>query len=124
MLSAQRSNVAVYTVDPCGLEVDATCTKASRQNLRTIAELTGGFAVTDTNAPEASVDRMLAENGTVAGVPNRTSHVAKELLCCPAWDPVNWRYVVLVAKASSSGKRRRRAQGVIASAIAAITCGT
>jgi VWFA-related protein len=64
MLTAQRSNVAVYTVDPCGLEVDATCTRQSRQNLRTMAELTGGFAVTNTNAPEAAVDRMLAENGS------------------------------------------------------------
>lgn len=64
MLTAQRNNVAVYTVDPCGLEVDAGCTRASRQNLRTIAEVTGGFAVTNTNAPEAAVDRLLAENGT------------------------------------------------------------
>jgi VWFA-related protein len=64
ILTAQRSNVAVYTVDPCGLEVDAACTKASRQNLRAIAELTGGFAVINTNAPEAAVDRVLAENGT------------------------------------------------------------
>ena len=64
MLTAQRSNVAVYTVDPCGLEVDATCTRESRQNLRTMAELTGGFAVTNTNAPQDAVDRMLAENGT------------------------------------------------------------
>jgi VWFA-related protein len=64
MLTAQRNNVAVYTVDPCGLEVDAGCTRASRQNLRTVAEVTGGFAVTNTNAPEAAVDRLLAENGT------------------------------------------------------------
>jgi VWFA-related protein len=64
MLTAQRSNVAVYTFDPCGLEVDAGCTRESRQNLRSIAELTGGFAVIDTNAPESSVDRMLAENGS------------------------------------------------------------
>jgi hypothetical protein len=64
MLTAQRSNVAVYTVDPCGLEVDAGCTRQSRQSLRTIAEVTGGFAVTNTNAPEAAVDRLLAENGT------------------------------------------------------------
>lgn len=64
MLTAQRSNVAVYTVDPCGLEIDAGCTRESRQNLRTMAELTGGFAVTNTNTPQDAVDRMLAENGT------------------------------------------------------------
>jgi VWFA-related protein len=64
ILTAQRSNVAVYTVDPCGLELDAGCTRESRQNLRSIAEATGGFAVINTNAPEAAVDRMLAENGT------------------------------------------------------------
>ena len=64
MLAAQRSNVAVYTVDPCGLELDARCNRASRQSLRTMAELTGGFAVINTNAPQDAVDRMLAENGT------------------------------------------------------------
>ena len=64
LLTAQRSNVAIYTADPCGLEADPGCTRDSRQNLRTIAEVTGGFAVTNTNAPEASVDRMLAENGS------------------------------------------------------------
>ena len=64
LLTAQRSNVAIYTVDPCGLERDPGCTRDSRQNLRTIAERTGGFAVIDTNAPEAAIDRVLAENGT------------------------------------------------------------
>jgi VWFA-related protein len=63
ILIAQRSNVAVYPVDPCGLELGSGCSKASRENLRTIAESTGAFAVTNTNAPEAGVDRMLAENG-------------------------------------------------------------
>lgn len=43
MLTAQRHNVAVYTVDPCGLEADAGCNRMSRQNLRTIAEETGGL---------------------------------------------------------------------------------
>jgi len=33
-------------------------------SLRYLAEATGGFAVTNTNAPEAGVDRMLAENGS------------------------------------------------------------
>ncbi len=64
MLTAQRSNVAVYTIDPCGLESDATCTRTSRQSLRTIAEATGAFAVTNTNAQEESIERILAENGT------------------------------------------------------------
>ena len=64
LLTAQRSNVAIYTVDPCGLEADPGCTRDSRQNLRTIAEVTGGFAVVNTNAPGAGVDRMLAENGS------------------------------------------------------------
>lgn len=61
--TAQRSNVAVYTVDPCGLELDAGCTRQTRQNLRTIAEVTGGFATVDTNAPEGAVDRMMRETG-------------------------------------------------------------
>jgi VWFA-related protein len=64
MLTAQRHNVAVYTADPCGLESDAGCTKESRHSLRSIAEATGGFAVTNTNAPETVVERMLAESGT------------------------------------------------------------
>ena len=64
MLTAQRSNVAVYTVDPCGLESDLGCTRTTRQNLRTIAETTGGFAVVNTNALEAGIDRMMAESGT------------------------------------------------------------
>jgi hypothetical protein len=40
------------------------CSTYSRQNLQTLAEATGGFAVTNTNAPEAGVDRMIAETGT------------------------------------------------------------
>ena len=64
ILTAQRSNAAVYTVDPCGLDSGIGCTRESRQNLRSIAEQTGGFAVVNTNAPESFVDRMLAENGT------------------------------------------------------------
>ena len=64
ILTAQRSNVAVYTVDPCGLELNAECNRESRQSLQTLAEATGGFAVINTNRPEAGVDRMLSENGT------------------------------------------------------------
>jgi VWFA-related protein len=63
ILTAQRSNIAVYPVDPCGLDLDDGCSNASRDNLRSIAEGTGGFAVTNTNAPETGVDRMIEENG-------------------------------------------------------------
>ncbi|MEO7134338.1 MAG: VWA domain-containing protein, partial [Vicinamibacterales bacterium] len=61
--TAQRNNIAIYTVDPCGLERGPTCNSASRQSLRTIAESTNGFATVDTNAPELGVERMVAESG-------------------------------------------------------------
>jgi VWFA-related protein len=61
---AQRSNVAVYPVDPCALERDDGCSRESQDNLRSVAEGTGGFAVLNTNAPERGVDRMIEENGT------------------------------------------------------------
>jgi VWFA-related protein len=64
IVTAQRSNIAVYPVDPCGLTEDAGCSQNSRENLRSIAEGTGGFAVLNTNAPERGVDRIVAENGT------------------------------------------------------------
>ena len=64
ILTAQRSNIAVYPMDPCGLDLDEGCNTSSRDNMRSLAEATGGFAVTNTNAPERSVDRMVAENGT------------------------------------------------------------
>ncbi len=62
ILTAQRSNVAVYPVDPCGLS--AECSFSAQQNLRTLAESTGGFAVVNTNKPEDAVERIVAENGT------------------------------------------------------------
>lgn len=64
ILTAQRSNVSIYPIDPCGLALDDGCSTASRDNLRSLAEETGGFAVTNTNAPETGVDRMMAESGT------------------------------------------------------------
>ncbi|HXW06399.1 MAG TPA: VWA domain-containing protein [Vicinamibacterales bacterium] len=63
ILTAQRSNIAIYPVDPCGLSRDAGCSRDSQDHLRSIAEGTGGFAVLDTNAPELGVDRLIAENG-------------------------------------------------------------
>lgn len=63
IVTAQRSNIAVYPVDPCGLSQDAGCSRDTQEHLRSIAEGTGGFAVLNTNAPEGGVDRMIAENG-------------------------------------------------------------
>ena len=62
--TAQQQNIAIYTVDPCGLETGLACNSASRQSLRTIAEHANGFATLDTNAPELGVERMMAESGT------------------------------------------------------------
>ena len=63
ILTAQRNNIAIYPMDPCGLDLDQGCSTDSRQHLQSLAENTGGFAVTNTNAPEQSIDRMIAENG-------------------------------------------------------------
>ena len=64
VLTAQRSNIVIYPMDPCGLDLDQGCNTHSRQNLQSLADSTGGFAVTNTNAPEQSVERMMAESGT------------------------------------------------------------
>jgi VWFA-related protein len=60
--TAQRHNIAIYTVDPCGLETGLACNSASRQSLRTIAENTNGFATVNTNAPELGVERGISRN--------------------------------------------------------------
>ncbi len=64
ILIAQRNNVVVYPVDPCGLSRDAGCSMATQDRLRSIAEGTGGFATLNTNAPELGVERMVAESGS------------------------------------------------------------
>jgi VWFA-related protein len=64
IVTAQRSNVAVYPVDPCGLSRDAGCSMDTQDHLRSIAEGTGGFATLNTNAPELGVERMVAESGS------------------------------------------------------------
>lgn len=59
---AVRSNVTIYAIDPAGLQVDSA--RENRQFLQSISENTGGFAVVDTNAPEAAVPSILAESGS------------------------------------------------------------
>ena len=76
MVAATRANVVIYPVDPRGLTVDGgdivdeappsggTGTLASRSNLRALARLTGGFAVTNTNLYEANFERVVRENSS------------------------------------------------------------
>ena len=63
MGNARMANVTIYTFDPCGLEVDRGCTRQSRRSLETMAESSGGFAITNVNSPDAGLDRMFAESG-------------------------------------------------------------
>jgi len=53
-----HANVTVYTFDPDGLKVGGR----ANPGLRWLAESTGGRAVVDTNAPEAHVAPVMAEN--------------------------------------------------------------
>ena len=59
--TAQRSNVAVYALDPAGLDIARS---RDRQNtLRSISEGTGGFATVDTNDFDPAIDRVIEESG-------------------------------------------------------------
>jgi VWFA-related protein len=57
---AALSNVAVYALSPRGLAVQDH--RLEREFLQSMAESTGGFAVVNTNAPEARVDEVFAAN--------------------------------------------------------------
>ncbi len=64
-----RGNVAVYPLDPCGLQIasardiDAPNARLEAQaDLQALAEVTGGFAVTNTNNFSRAFDRLVAEN--------------------------------------------------------------
>lgn len=78
MTAATRGNVTIYAIDPMGLSPDgaladrATAFSAderdarrdARTNLRTFAELTGGFAFTDQNNIDAAFTRIVRENSS------------------------------------------------------------
>jgi VWFA-related protein len=60
--NAQRANVAVYAIDPTGLDVEED--NRRRDYLETLAANTGGIAVTDSNELEPGVERIYEENST------------------------------------------------------------
>ncbi len=77
LTAATRSNVTVYPIDPRGLtaeggfgdsegppEIDRAGDMDSRQNVRAIAEATGGFALVNSNSFEATFDRIVRENSS------------------------------------------------------------
>src|SRR5688500_2402611 len=75
MRAALRGNVAVYPVDPKGLNVDGgggeemdiptvTTTPGGVASLRAIAEVTGGFALANSNNFDNAFERIVRENST------------------------------------------------------------
>jgi VWFA-related protein len=68
---ATRNNIAIYPIDPGGLTTDLseagsndTSELDRRMNLRGLAEITGGFALTGSNNYEAAFERLVEENST------------------------------------------------------------
>jgi VWFA-related protein len=61
--AATRGNVAVYPIDPRGLSPDVSDTSGSSQ-LRALAQVTGGFALTNSNSFKEAFERLVRENST------------------------------------------------------------
>ncbi len=66
---AQRANVTIYTINPRGLDVDADLAAAQERTmaedaLYSVANETGGFAVTSTNSFTEQVGQIFRETGS------------------------------------------------------------
>jgi VWFA-related protein len=74
MRAALRGNVAVYPIDPSGLSPDGAGGESetapepvdsnARDSLRAIADVTGGFALVNSNNFSGAFDRLVRENST------------------------------------------------------------
>ena len=69
--AATRGNVAIYPIDPRGLTTDLTAPESfdttrmdTATRLRALAAVTGGFALTNSNAYQSSFERLVRENST------------------------------------------------------------
>jgi VWFA-related protein len=69
--AATRGNVAIYPIDPGGLSTGLAAAESfdtsdldRRSTLRAIAEVTGGFALTNSNGYDAAFERLVRENST------------------------------------------------------------
>jgi VWFA-related protein len=67
LAAAQRANVNIYTLDPCGLRVpfSATCAPGLEQEfLKDLSHATGGRAAVDSNDLGPAVEQIFIENGS------------------------------------------------------------
>lgn len=67
LAAAQRANVNIYTIDPCGLRVpmSRTCAPGLEQEfLKDLANATGGRAAVDSNELGPAVEQIFVENGS------------------------------------------------------------
>lgn len=60
--AAQRSNVSIYGLDPGGLRGEAA--SLNRDYLEGLSNVTGGFAVTETNDPAPGLRQIVRENSS------------------------------------------------------------
>jgi VWFA-related protein len=114
-----RGNVTVYPVDPCGLQVafaqptvvavgstgaDIPNERLEAQaDLNALAEITGGFAVTNTNNFTGAFDRLLAENSRYYTI-GFTS----------AYDKNDGRFVPVTVRVKRPGLQVRSRAGYVA----------
>jgi VWFA-related protein len=61
--AATRGNVAIYPIDPRGLSPD-TAGAGIGSDLRALAQVTGGFALTNANGFKEAFERLVRENST------------------------------------------------------------